>query len=432
MKSAHSDAELLLATQIAYLNINPNKNGDSVNVSSWINGQKASLEHMKANGGLTSQQQRQLNTIYNIEQITSREDFKNVEWESWAVVDACDHSSGGQIFESGMYASLIETGDGDAIVGFRGSESYDDISALKDWGLADLGLHNSTETWQQKDAEAYMNRLYEQYGDRYDSFDATGHSLGGNLAEHAIITASGGMRDKIGRCVNFDGPGYSEEYILTHASAINAMSGKVDHCAWSAVGALLFPLPGSNYRVVFADTPDMQGTEIENLAHRHEVTNLVLVNGEVIDGERDPLARSLDYASKHFEILDSVLIPLPIRIILLASTVVSAAILTKIGSIYHSLIEVPAEYYVNPAALTEVSDEFRRASSRIRDIAEEVDAIAGNLHYSAVSGFLISCKLRRMSRSIANDHVSACRLASAINEVSNNYISSDNNVSMQF
>lgn len=432
MNNNHTDAELLLATQIAYLNITLDKLGKPVNVSSWIRQEKAYLEGLKTEGKIIPQQQKQLDTINTIEQITRRDDLRNTGWENWTVVDARDHSSRGLIYESGMYASLINTGDGNAIVAFRGSESYDTVSATQDWILADLGLHNSTETIQQRDAEAFMSSVYEEYGDEYSSFDVTGHSLGGNLAAHATLTAPEGMRNVQGRCVNFDGPGFSEEYLAAHISEIGAMSGKVDHYSWSAVGALLFSLPGSNYKVVYAETPDNMGSEIKNLAYRHDVKNVVLVNGSVIEGERDPLALTADFHSKRYELFDSILIPREIKAVLLASIAVSAIIFTAISSAYHSFIQVPAEYYVNTTALSQTSDEFKKVSSQIRDIAEEVNAIAGNLHYNSFSGFLISCKLRRMSRSIENDFIKANEFASALNAVSNNYISSDNNVSMQF
>ena len=44
---------------------------------------------------------------------------------------------------------MIERVDGRAVIGFRGSESYDIQQLILDWGLADLGLLNSHETIQK-------------------------------------------------------------------------------------------------------------------------------------------------------------------------------------------------------------------------------------------------------------------------------------------
>jgi len=122
-----------------------------------------------------------------------------------------------------------------------------------------LGLLNSTLTPQQAVAERYVRKLYEKYGDEYTHFGMTGHSLGGNLAEHATITAPDYMRKKIDRCVNLDGPGFSEQYLLAHASDIQKSKGKIDHYQWSFVGTLLNTVPGTNYRTVEADMPDDKG-----------------------------------------------------------------------------------------------------------------------------------------------------------------------------
>ena len=62
----------------------------------------------------------------------------------------------------------------------RGSESYDLEQLFKDWIVADIGLLNHALTTQQARATIYMQELWEKYGDQYDSFSVTGHSLGGN------------------------------------------------------------------------------------------------------------------------------------------------------------------------------------------------------------------------------------------------------------
>ncbi|MBQ4528370.1 MAG: DUF2974 domain-containing protein [Clostridia bacterium] len=180
--------------------------------------------------------------------------FVSGEYSNWKIVDSQNNNGWDG---NGFAACTVDTGDGNAIVGFRGSEGniniIDDPSSLRDpnlyddWLTADAGLLNSTQTSQQQYAEEYLKRINEQYGDRFDGYSITGHSLGGNLAEHATLTASDEIAAKINRCLNLDGPGYSDEYLAAHADEIAKNAHLVDHYQASAVGAMLNSVPGTNY-----------------------------------------------------------------------------------------------------------------------------------------------------------------------------------------
>lgn len=56
----------------------------------------------------------------------------------WEIVDIRDENN-----TTGMVACLIETGDENALVAFRGSESDTSSNKLMDWVVSDLGLLNA-------------------------------------------------------------------------------------------------------------------------------------------------------------------------------------------------------------------------------------------------------------------------------------------------
>ena len=206
----------------------------------------------------------------------------------WIIKDVRNDQHG-----SGMYACMLETGKREALIAFRGSESDTKENLLKDWGLSDLGLFNNRLTVQQKAAQKYTEDLFRKYGDYY-TYSTTGHSLGGNLAEHAAVTIPEAMRSCFDRCVNLDGPGYSAAYLTAHALEIRAMKGHLQHDSWSLVGALLNPVPGSDYRVVAAATPGKKNT-LQSLLWRHDTTNVAFdKNGNMLAGSKDRLAAAVD------------------------------------------------------------------------------------------------------------------------------------------
>jgi hypothetical protein len=162
----------------------------------------------------------------------------------WKIVTSVNESG---VKESGFAACIIETGEGEAIVAFRGSESEDKTMFQKDWIEADLMLLDSTLTWQQARATAYMDDVVEQVAKEngYESLTLTGHLLGGNLAHHAAVTAPEYLKSKIVQAYSFDGPGFSEEYHGEHGDQEKSMGGKLTHYQWSPVGAIFTQMEGA-------------------------------------------------------------------------------------------------------------------------------------------------------------------------------------------
>ena len=137
-------------------------------------------------------------------------------------------------------------------------------------------------------AEQYMRDIYRKYGNEFNSYSTTGHSLGGNLAEHAVITAPDGMRGKIDGSVNLDGPGFSNQYLTAHANDIKKSKGLLTHYQWSWCGRLFNAVPGSYYQTVEAQTPD-KGNLLLSMGWRHDTYNVVRFdeNGNAIPGNPD-------------------------------------------------------------------------------------------------------------------------------------------------
>lgn len=412
MSGTHTDAQLLLATQIAYLNIRVDKGDEPVNVKQWIEEARCNL--VNSNDPLA---QKQLETIDHILDMTKNPEFADLGWEKWSVVDCCDHNSGYDA--TGMYASLIDTGDGNAIVGFRGSESYDAEQNYRDWLEGDLNLLNNPLTEQQADAEAYMNEIMEEYGDDYNSFDVTGHSLGGNLAEHATIMT---QTDKIGRCVNFDGPGFSTEYIKAHEKQIRENGGKVDHYAWSFVGGMLFPLGGTNYQVI-----DATGSG----PTRHDTKNVLLDNGHVTPGDRDSLADVFFWASKGTDMAPSK-VGENITSILIPAGITITGLIAAIGKIsdwfsgtWDKLFPADAEFDVALPVLFDASEELGKLSNEVNDYIKDVRSLADGLQYVSLSGHLFKHRFHRIARNLEKDAAALQDMQNALRRCGDQYQGAD-------
>lgn len=123
--------------------------------------------------------------------------------------------------ESGLYASGYRSPAGEWVVAFRGSEMLGNNKYKNDYAT-DFSLGYATETPQQADTQTYMNRFFSNRGERYY---LTGHSLGGNLALHAAVTARD--KDNVTACYAFNAPGFNSEYIRGNADAIALVSPKM-------------------------------------------------------------------------------------------------------------------------------------------------------------------------------------------------------------
>lgn len=202
------------------------------------------------------------------------------ELNAWKFVGVHDTND-----KNGFYACMIETSDDELAVCFRGSESMNSYSNVKnDWIKADVGLVNSTCTNQHEE----VHRFYEANNDlleRYESLTMTGHSLGGNLAEYAtIVSDEYGFDDNIKQCVSMDGPGFSDEFLDEYRDEIKKMSAVMYHPRWSLVGTMLQDLPGVKYQ--FVDVVD-EVKGISSCIARHSAKNLVYNGDNLVPGEQD-------------------------------------------------------------------------------------------------------------------------------------------------
>lgn len=222
----------------------------------------------------------------------------------WKIIDIHDTNS-----ENGFFGCVIETGEKDAIVAFRGSENMKMYSNLRnDWLNADFGLLNSKCTKQQKETELYADELiHNGILDKYDSISVTGHSLGGNLASHFTIAAAAESRkdlfNKIDKTINFDGPGVSQNYLKNYEEQINKASSKINHYKWSAVGSLLYEIPGSNGENIGIDEKKYNDNFLKNLKYkiitRHSTKSIVFdKNGNAFGGRQDIVSKALSSISK--------------------------------------------------------------------------------------------------------------------------------------
>lgn len=306
--------------------------------------------------------------------------------QNWSI--SCVYDTNDQ---TGFYACVIETSPGEAAVAFRGSENAEDISNLYyDWLRSDLGLLNSTETLQHEE----VNRFLSMYADelkKYDSLAMTGHSLGGNLAEYATIVSSRyGLDDKITKCISFDGPGFSNEFLLKYYNEINQMSSKMTHYRWSLVGGLLFDLPGVTY--VTCKVKDKYN-DMDHIVTRHS-TNAIDFDkdGSVKKGDRDWLSIITDGISKVIDGASFNLFPFFMPTFMLFNRGFASlgdifdsfvngvkSTYQKIHDMIQSIFNRESRHFrVNTEALRSDSDKVNASIERVRKLVSEMfDSVQG-------------------------------------------------------
>ena len=406
MSRRHDDKEMIIASQIAYLDFD----NEAVSTGKYTIGEL-------------------LDTVTDEEKKKNFQDLIRdyPEVNSWKIRDIRNNQQ-----SSGMYACLIETEDNEAIIAFRGSESDTPGNVIRDWGLSDFGLVNNTLTPQQLTAQMYMRDIYERYGDEYSSFDVTGHSLGGNLAEHATITALDGMRGKIRRCVNLDGPGFSTEYIAAHASDINKIRDNIDHYQWSVVGSLLIPIPGSNYQTVVAETPENKESELGNMLWRHDTKNVKYDNGNFISGKRDWLAIALSAVAFNID--------LSIFWVCKEANLLEALIFHSFDQFLDQFRKtwekwqdiryshMDAQFEIRPSIVERNTDELWDVEKKLNTICAEVQEIQGKLAFNSVSAGCLKMKLWTISNGIENDNRKLTNYAKAGRECCEHYRYNENNI----
>lgn len=323
----------------------------------------------------------------------------NSEYGNWVLKDVMDDNS-----NSGMYACMLETGDKEAVIGFRGSESTEG-QLKRDWVDADLGLLNSEITLQQKVASDYMNQLYSKYGNEYDNFALSGHSLGGNLATHAAIDASDGMKAKITQVTSFDGPGFSDEYLASHKDDIAKINDRLTHYQWSPVGVLLTQPAGiRDHCIEIEDAPE--GEELRYFLLRHDTCFIRFdENGNIIptepyqyDSVIGDISRFID-SLNNFElgliVVAGVVVGLTIIISYpeLIAAIGVVLVVTKVASIIQDLFKKAkewieslfgpsveyADFSIQPDVLRNVASEEARIANELRTLSGEIEQVKSRI-----------------------------------------------------
>ena len=298
---AYSDRDLQVATQIAYYDLSPafqNVHGKPTTLNELLSidfsSNKQSIR--KSIDDNLTQAKAQKNAI-NIQRFTKQQELYNEivsgnsPYSNWKIADIRDTNS-----QNGFYACTIETNSNSAIVGFRGSEGADVPHQMEyDWVDSDIGLVNSKQTIEQTQATKYMQDIANDARfKKYSSLALTGHSLGGNLADHAALTAPDSIQKRITQSVSFDGPNFSYEYIKAHQAEIQKMRGKMTHFQWSVVGTLLVPLPGVNNVVVRTGDLVYGKYDMNSLLYKHDTGFLCFDGkGHLIGGKTDTFADSM-------------------------------------------------------------------------------------------------------------------------------------------
>lgn len=226
-----------------------------------------------------------------------------VNLSDWNVVDYYDSND-----KTGFFGMVLQDPDtGDLVVVFRGSEGAGPTDNFADnlrhdWTEADVGLMCTTQTRQQAEAEKFLQQIAaSDYYKEGGNIIFTGHSLGGNLAQHAIVTAAknGISLDRILECRTYDSPGFSDEYIKEHMAEIAMIAGRTKRFQWSGVGHLLEPLPGTTDVPVMIQQSD---SLFYNIIGKHGLENLSFdSNGSLVPTQVGALEISFRDISRAFD-----------------------------------------------------------------------------------------------------------------------------------
>lgn len=432
-KAADSDIRMMIATQVAYLD-----GDEGMTVEQLV---QQTINRYEGKSGLSEREQSQLKTAQYIQFKIAKHQVEDCgQW----IIRSVDNDNSA----TGFYGCLIDTRDGEAIVGFRGSESFDTQQVVNDWVMADVGLLNNVETLQQQRAREYTQAVYKRFGDQYANYSFSGHSLGGNLAEHATITAPDGM--PIHRCTNYDGPGYSEEYIGAHRADIARRAQYVDHYQYSSVGALLHRLPGTNYRVIDAHNSEA-GNPIQASLERHDTKNIDFApDGSVQPGLRDPLAAVLGPLSVGIEsgnIFLWLTCPQLAMLMMIANTEI--AIIQELIDTARTLAEsiqgimqtlkqaisnwfssmfcahLTGEFEINQSFMEAIASEWERLAQKYQRISDRLFSLANRLRYYSISGNYYKSRIRSMGNTMALYARKAYALARAVRACTSYIVQSD-------
>ncbi|MCD1257394.1 DUF2974 domain-containing protein [Paenibacillus athensensis] len=173
---------------------------------------------------------------------------------------------------TGFVAYTFEPEPGEAVVAFRGSEDMAKLEYRNDWQNNASSVY-ARQTVQQKDAEAYMaDPAMKEYG----SITITGHSLGGNLALYATLTADPHIRDAIASTQTFNAPGFNKEFIQAHQAVTEAMRGRIQEFQnkYDLVSSIMY-----NPTIPIIIDTTAKDKKAQNIKDNHALDFLQIENG---------------------------------------------------------------------------------------------------------------------------------------------------------
>lgn len=465
MEHAHSDEEMMMATQIAYLDFDNNNGECNRNVQEIIDAFVSENCHYDGQGNLclndgvasdnhTRKQFEVVNNIINLENSSNG----RINLDSWTVKDVCNDES-----KTGYVGMLIDTGDGNAIIGNRGSESYNGEQTRKDWIEADLGLLDSSLTGQQDRAAKYMNELWYKYGDNYDKFSVAGHSLGGNLSQHMTVFAPAAMRSKLDHTINFDGPGFSDEYIRLNADRISDTCVIMDRYQWSWVSSLLIPLTGVADHIVRAHDEEGMGFP-KGALFRHDTHNVEFDEfGNVQVGDESSLSQLLGPIVEYIEkagddpvqdILSLLGFTLDAEAgckavaftiaavyglkLIIAAVQLFVSVASSIGefiqNIYYNYIapQVSGIYEVSISSMRACKADMLQDIRSMEALNASIDSLAKSIRYDSATSSYYKSRLLLAQNSLENNINKIKKLVNKLDTYANQYSSVDSRVAGYF
>ena len=407
MSARYTDAEMLIASQIAYWDI---PKGCSL---------RSFIEANRNSAGQIGDEVRKIESIIN--------ETGSSSCLNWQIAMIANDQAG-----SGMYGIMINDGYGGAIFSFRGTEF--DTQPILDGILADGGILDSTETWQQSVARDFIRVAYERHGNEYDSFSFTGHSLGGNLAIDAAINAPFAMRDKIYSIYGFDSPGFCTDYWDRYRQQIAEMYSRIMHYQWSFVGAI-FETPGTTKTIA---SKEWYPGAFE-IVGQHMLFN-VDFNGDSVYGREQngggltPYEKSIKDSSNE---LDNPGLNIPAWILAqIVHDIVAREKLANQGRIFlwneQTLKYSEASYYdtateleMNYISASAMGELFQKAETFLSDAAADMDTISQTIRYHSAVGGLLKMRIKYLSNRYEKDNQTVSALKRVINSTMDNYHNGD-------
>lgn len=143
-----------------------------------------------------------------------------------------------------------------------------------------------TDTQCHKNALKYIEELAAQ---GYSNITVSGHSKGGNKAQYVAV-----LSEHVGRCVSFDGQGFSNEFLAKYADKIAARKGLITSVSADKdfVNCLLNSIAG---HTIYISTDKVPKSIISNFGYYHKPNVFVDLNGNMYpEGQQSELSKIIN------------------------------------------------------------------------------------------------------------------------------------------